>query len=74
MAFFDAGTDEHGKATLEVSPLWWYFPAITAPLTIAVPVIWEVWRRKRQSRREPKWDSQAIKVANKDEHAASAAT
>lgn len=49
MAFFNAGTDEHGKATLEVSPLWWYFPTITIPLTILVFVIWEVWRRKRQA-------------------------
>ncbi|KAL8736473.1 MAG: hypothetical protein Q9166_000265 [cf. Caloplaca sp. 2 TL-2023] len=50
MAFFNAGRDEHGKATLEVSPLVWYFPAITIPLTILVFCVWEVWRRKRQAK------------------------
>lgn len=50
MAFFNAGTDENGKATLEVSPLVWYFPAVTVPLTILVFGVWEFWRRKRQAK------------------------
>ncbi|KAL8993573.1 MAG: hypothetical protein Q9169_006241 [Polycauliona sp. 2 TL-2023] len=50
MAFFNAGTDENGKATLEVSPLVWYFPAVTIPLTILVLLVWEFWRRRRQDK------------------------
>lgn len=53
MAFFNAGLDEHGKAKLEVSPLVWYFPAISIPLTILVFGVWEVWRRKRQAKSQP---------------------
>ncbi|KAI4104313.1 MAG: hypothetical protein LQ339_003932 [Xanthoria mediterranea] len=53
MAFFNAGTDENGKATLEVSPLVWYFPAVTVPLTILVFGVWEFWRRKRQAKVTP---------------------
>ncbi|KAL8848050.1 MAG: hypothetical protein Q9221_006910 [Calogaya cf. arnoldii] len=53
MAFFNAGTDENGKATLEVSPLVWYFPAITVPLTVLVLGVWEIWRRKRQAKLVP---------------------
>ncbi|KAL8679100.1 MAG: hypothetical protein Q9186_004595 [Xanthomendoza sp. 1 TL-2023] len=67
MVFFNAGTDEHGKATMEVSPHIWYYPVITIPLTILVFGVWEVWRRKRQAR------SKAFEnpVAGKDRPAAS---
>ncbi|KAL8945717.1 MAG: hypothetical protein Q9222_007782 [Ikaeria aurantiellina] len=50
MAFFNTGIDENGKATLQVSPLVWYFPVITIPLTIVVFIVWEIWRRKRQAK------------------------
>ncbi|KAL8971540.1 MAG: hypothetical protein Q9197_003223 [Variospora fuerteventurae] len=53
MAFFNAGTDAGGRATLEVSPLWWYFPTIAIPLTILVFSVWDVWRRKRQAKADP---------------------
>ncbi|KAL8666387.1 MAG: hypothetical protein Q9202_001410 [Teloschistes flavicans] len=58
MAFFNASTDTEGKAILEVSPLWWYYPAITIPLTILVLIIWELWRRKRQASRAPNQSSE----------------
>ncbi|KAI4283541.1 MAG: hypothetical protein L6R35_005131 [Caloplaca aegaea] len=53
MAFFNAGTDARGRATLEVSPLWWYFPTIAIPLTILVFSVWDVWRRERQAKADP---------------------
>lgn len=53
MAFFNTGMDENGKATLEVSPLVWYFPAVTVPLTVLVLGVWEFWRRKRQAKIMP---------------------
>ncbi|KAL8772447.1 MAG: hypothetical protein Q9209_002398 [Squamulea sp. 1 TL-2023] len=53
MAFFNAGIDENGEATLNVSPLVWYFPAITIPITVLVFGVWEIWRRKRQAKITP---------------------
>ncbi|KAL8805347.1 MAG: hypothetical protein Q9182_002021 [Xanthomendoza sp. 2 TL-2023] len=50
MVFFNTGRDEHGKATMEVSPLIWYYPVITIPLTILVFGVWEIWRRQRQAK------------------------
>ncbi len=49
MVFFTTGTDENGKASLTVTPQWWYFPTITIPLTIIVFAVWQWWRRKREA-------------------------
>ncbi|KAL2054975.1 hypothetical protein ABVK25_004797 [Lepraria finkii] len=49
MVFFNTATDNNGKATLIVSPQWWYFPTITIPLTIIVFIVWQWWRRQREA-------------------------
>ena len=49
MVFFNTSTDENGKASLTVTPEWWYFPTITIPLTIIVFAVWQWWRRKREA-------------------------
>lgn len=49
MVFFNTSIDGNGRASLNVAPQWWYFPAITIPLTIVVFAVWQWWRRKREA-------------------------
>ena len=49
MVFFNTSIDGNGRASLTVAPQWWYFPAITIPLTIIVFAVWQWWRRKREA-------------------------
>ena len=58
MVFFNATTDKSGNFHLEIMSSWWYFPAISVPLTIAVFMTWIVWQRIRQA------DSGAILANN----------
>jgi len=51
MIFFDSGTDADGQSYFRVSPRWWYFPVIAIPLTAAVIVFYEWWRRKPEAAR-----------------------
>lgn len=37
--------DDTGQTKLAVTPQWWYFVAITLPLTIIIFLIWMVWQR-----------------------------
>ena len=45
MVFFDTKTGDNGRESLIVGSQWWLFPAITAPLTIIVFVIWVKWQQ-----------------------------
>ncbi|TFK41433.1 hypothetical protein BDQ12DRAFT_732985 [Crucibulum laeve] len=49
MVFFNSGFDSLGRPVLSVAPQWWYFPAITIPLTVLVFCIWVLWQRWRNS-------------------------
>jgi hypothetical protein len=49
MVFFKYDTDASGQMVFTVAPQMWYYVAITAPLTLLVFAIWDVWRRKRQT-------------------------
>ncbi|TFK27527.1 hypothetical protein FA15DRAFT_666364, partial [Coprinopsis marcescibilis] len=46
MVFFDTQVDSSGQLTVTASPQLWLFPAITAPLTILIFVLWHCLRVK----------------------------
>lgn len=52
MVFFNSASDSNGRANVTVSPQWWYFIAITVPLTIVVFSVWVLWKRWRDNVQE----------------------
>ena len=44
MVFFNVQWDSTGQEQWQVSHRWWYYWAVTVPLTVAVFLVWLVWR------------------------------
>ena len=52
MVFFNDTVDAKGRDVFSISSRWWYFLAITLPLTIIVFAVWLVWTRQRRRKIE----------------------
>ncbi|KUJ06555.1 uncharacterized protein LY89DRAFT_632689 [Mollisia scopiformis] len=45
MTFFNFQQDGMGNQQFQVSEKWWYYLAVTIPLTVAVFAIWTIWQK-----------------------------